>query len=634
MVPKSCSRHALTAGKEPPRPKSRGRRSRGLVAGVLVACLQLGVVGVGTANAANPAVTLTRYSNTVTGNIGSSTAGVAVTVSLVRAGITVDTAPTVVTNASGNWTAVFPSHPPSGGHDVVNVSYGGVGAPANSSYGDPGQFNAPGFDSFIAPASISADGSQGGINCRSFVGSFLLDCTAPTATVMYANGTTATVQGTANQNYFGVFNLAFSPAVGLNDAVMISGTFSGPNGSALVLSEPALLPGTGYDVTAGYGQGGPDPTCSADLITKAVTCGPLALGTYDLVQTSGGATVSTQTATISTQGVAVSATFQLSSVQPGDTLALNVHGAGGRTLTVLHVSALRLDEQQPAAGATATVSGGSCQPLEWFVAGTSGGPPPLCSSSGTAPSLATTALSDELSGGSTAVTMPARVLDTSPLNGEDVSGPTIAAFADLAGADTTPVRLTVTPAAGGANPSVSGNANSATGATITGLVAGNRYRAVWVVNDANGDTVTLATSFVDQASGSGAAGGPGPQGAPGPQGNRGPRGRHGRPGLAWTSMKVCVSRTGRETVRGRARAVTNTTCMWEPIAPGSRVGRVEAKLARNRTVYAIGHATRATSGMRLVLSDLRPVRPGRYTLTLVMVGPNTTTTVRSKITIR
>ena len=601
-----------------------------MVAGVLVAFLQLGVVGVGTASAANPTVALTRYSTTVTGNIGSSTAGVAVTVSLVRAGITVATAPTVVTDVSGNWTAVLPNHPPSGDHDVVNVSYSGAGAPANSSYGDPGQFNAPGFDSFDSPVSISADGSHGGVSCTSSFNASL-DCTAPTATVTYANGTTATVQGTANQSYFGVWNLAFSPAVGLNDAVMVSGTFPGPNGSTLVLSEPAPLPGTGQDVTAGYGQGGPNPTCSADLVTKAVTCGPLALGTYDLVQTRGGATVSTQTATISTQGVAVSASFQLSSVQPGDTLALNVHGAGGRTLTVLHVSPLRLDEQQPAAGANATVSGGSCQPLEWFYAANFGTAPLLCSSSGTAPSLTSTALLDELSGGTTAVTMPARVLDTSPLNGEDVSGPSIAAFADLAGADTTPVALTVTPTAGGANPSGSGNSNSATGATITGLVAGKRYRAVWVVSDANGDTVTLDTNFVDQATGSGAAAGPGPQGVPGAQGNRGPRGRRGRPGLAWTSMKVCVARTARETVRGRTRAVTITTCRWEPIAPGSRINRVEAKLARNRTVYAIGHATRAT---RLMLRDLTPVHPGRYTLTLVMVGPNTTTTVRSQITIR
>ena len=104
--------------------------------------------------------------------------------------------------------------------------------------------------------------------------------------------------------------------------------------------------------------------------------------------------------------------------------------------------------------------------------------------------------------------------------------------------------------------------------------------------------------------------------------------------MAWTSLKVCVPRAGRETVRGRARSVTITTCRWEPIAPGSRVGRMEAKLERNRTVYAIGHLPRATSAMRLELHDLMPVHPGRYTLTLVMVGPNTTTTVRSQITIR
>jgi hypothetical protein len=61
---------------------------------------------------------------------------------------------------------------------------------------------------------------------------------------------------------------------------------------------------------------------------------------------------------------------------------------------------------------------------------------------------------------------------------------------------------------------------------------------------------------------------------------------------------------------------------------------VEAKLAQHRMLYAIGHATRATSAMRLVLRDLRPIHPGRYTLTVVMIGPHTTTTVRSKITIR
>jgi hypothetical protein len=87
--------------------------------------------GVVRAQAVAPSVSLTVYSATVQGNIGSATAGVSVTVKLERDGLMVATAPTVSTDAAGDWSATLPGHAVSNAEDVIEVDYAGAGAPSN-----------------------------------------------------------------------------------------------------------------------------------------------------------------------------------------------------------------------------------------------------------------------------------------------------------------------------------------------------------------------------------------------------------------------------------------------------------------------------------------------------------------------
>ena len=145
-----------------------------------------------TAFAAGATVDITRYSTTVSGNVGSSTTGVSVVVSIQRDGTTVDTAPTVTTDTSGNWSATFPAHAPSDALDVVDVTYSGAGAPANSSYGDgvAGDGTVPGFGYFDGNASISANGSSGEVLCNN---GQAVTCASVSAAVDYASGGTSIV---------------------------------------------------------------------------------------------------------------------------------------------------------------------------------------------------------------------------------------------------------------------------------------------------------------------------------------------------------------------------------------------------------------------------------------------------------
>jgi hypothetical protein len=109
---------------------------------------------------------------------------------------------------------------------------------------------------------------------------------------------------------------------------------------------------------------------------------------------------------------------------------------------------------------------------------------------------------DDLSGGQTRTEVP-RILDTSPTPDGTVYG----RFVALAGAGVpgpngsvhtshARVALTITRA-GSRHPAFhAANVNTAHGAPVRGLRSGI-YRAKWVLTDANGDTRTVRTRFVE-----------------------------------------------------------------------------------------------------------------------------------------
>jgi hypothetical protein len=191
---------------------------------------------------------------------------------------------------------------------------------------------------------------------------------------------------------------------------------------------------------------------------------------------------------------------------------LNLVNRAGRRLTSLHVAHLRVD----ITGNETRVAAGRCQPGDFY-----GSPPPssspfgllgggpsvssdICPPSGRARGLSTAAISqtDEFSGGQTVVSVP-RIMSTMPLADETLYGPfRVSAESGLAGPNSsvvargTPVAVRIA-AVGSRHVAFSaGNVDTARGLAVPALAPGT-YLAHWRLRDANGDTRTLSTRFVE-----------------------------------------------------------------------------------------------------------------------------------------
>ena len=256
-------------------------------------------------------------------------------------------------------------------------------------------------------------------------------------------------------------------------------------------------------------------------------------------------------------------------VHRGDTITLS---NGSRTLTVLRVASLRVDL------AGGEITGGSCSPDQYFgapltsaptslaagfptgVVGGAEGTGNICRSNGDPAGLPadTLAQTDDTSGGQT-VTEVADVADMFPLAGETMFG-SFTALADPTDA-TSPIALSILH--GGTPVFSASNVNTANGVAVPALSPGI-YTANWVVSDANGDTRTVSTRFVEQP----ALQGPqGPQGATGPQGSRRVRKvlrvRKDRP-VRSPRSPASYSSTTRSSARSRSRrpTVSGASCDW------------------------------------------------------------------------
>jgi len=185
-----------------------------------------------------------------------------------------------------------------------------------------------------------------------------------------------------------------------------------------------------------------------------------------------------------------------------------------RTLTRLHVARLRIAIN----GNRTVLSGGTCQPGEYF------GPPittpptsasagsifggtaltgEICPLNGRAAGLPAAAIAqtDEFSGGQTMTEVPL-IVSTSPPLGENVFGAfTARARAGFAGPNHTIVpnsaRISLRITRSGRTVFSAPNVDTPRGVRVTGLRPGT-YTAIWTLIDANGDTRTMMTDFIEE----------------------------------------------------------------------------------------------------------------------------------------
>jgi hypothetical protein len=557
--------------------------------------------GAGAAQAAVPSVTATLYSPVVSGNIGAATSGASVTVKLLRAGSTVATSPVATTDAAGAWTATLPTHAPSDSRDVLEVDYAGSGAPAHDAqYRLSNDDQEELFWGFAESATVTGDGGSISIYCGT--------CSTSTIPVhvAYANGASEDFSTTGSTH--GTSTAALTPAVGISDVVTYVGTLGvddlGGAPTTLRLNARAGLPGQYLPAR-----------CTGDLAIGMVSCSYLPLGSYDVVRVRDGSP--SLTATVAPTVGWLQTTFP--SLRAGDQLELHEHGVPD-AITTTHLVTVRRDARQttitsPDFGYSLSpqTTGGDCVPGTWLMTFFVGG---VCPPSGVVASgdFVGNQSSDDLSPGATVVTPPSFTA-TSPLDGENVYGPSVVAFADL-GHDAA-VAMSYGPLNGARQPA-SGNASSAAGAQVTGLVAGTRYNATWVATDANGDTTTLSSRFNDQTGSSaaavpapdpapapaGPAGAPGKQGVAGPAGKPGPRGARGPAGAGVRGVIVTCKHGG-------------TKCKATVVLTSAKA-RVSMRLARGRTVYAIGSGVTRSRHTVFALRLRHPLKRERYAMTVVV----------------
>jgi hypothetical protein len=249
------------------------------------------------------------------------------------------------------------------------------------------------------------------------------------------------------------------------------------------------------------------PTCTADLRLETVRCaGLVPHGHYVLVRARGHLPVpaiATKNGTAKFRGFTVGRPLE-----GGDVLTLR--NRANRILTVLHVAHLRVDitAQQT------VLASGTCEPGEYFGPAVTkapsslavglgvGGNGTICPSKGRAGGLSAAhiAQTDDRSGGQTVTEVP-DIVRTTPIDGETLYGAFIAlAKTGLAGrhaaVNATGASVSLTITSGGHRVFHAANVATARGVSVSALAPG-AYSAKWVLKDANGDTRTVQTQFVE-----------------------------------------------------------------------------------------------------------------------------------------
>ena len=491
-----------------------------------------------------PQVDLTQFSSTVSGNIGSNTAGVGVAVAVYRgrpkpsSGATKPGSPTKVVQAStttgpnGAWSLSLTPFAVGDDRDLVTVTYSG----------------APLLPDFITTGSGGNPFAEAG-----WTGWAELDNGAD---VSNRNGGFVTL-GPCFQTgvlALGVGGTGYSPNDTCNTQTDTSTIATGPisTGEAVTVSSianraftqpqpvtPSLDPQgneTGALVKLTVKLGEPDarstftsplaavlplrrltgfPTCTADLQLGAAGCSGLVPGvTYRVTRARGADTLR---AAADKAGTLVVGPFHgAPPLTGGDVLTLS---NGQRVLTTLHVAHLVavIDGEQTVLG-----HGSRCQPGLYYGAPPSKPSPPssvagltgqggatltgrICPLSGSAEGLSDAAIAqtDDRSGGLTE-TEVADISSTSPIDGETVYGRfTARAQAAFVGPHNElipsayPIALTIARANGTKAVISLNDVNTTSGRPIKSLKPGT-YDAIWTWHDFTGDAHTIVTSFVEE----------------------------------------------------------------------------------------------------------------------------------------
>jgi hypothetical protein len=288
-------------------------------------------------------------------------------------------------------------------------------------------------------------------------------------------------------------------------------TEAGPFGALVKLTVPLGEPGSvsaqGNDQVMFDPSG--FPSCTAELRTQLVSCDGLVPGArYAIARRRGQATVR---ASADWGGGSKFPRLPGSpAITGGDVLTLRNHA--GRTLTTLHVAHLRVDVN----GNRTVIAGGSCEPGNFY------GPPvsrppishavgdglsgsgTICPPDGLAAGLQDSQIVqlDDLGSGQTRTEVP-RFTRITPLNGDTLYG----SFVAIGGAGVpgrhggvlpapATIAVTITPNGSSAPAFEAANVDTTRGTAVGGLAPGP-YHAHWVLSDANGDTRTLDTQFVE-----------------------------------------------------------------------------------------------------------------------------------------
>lgn len=575
-----------------------------------------------------PQVDLTQFSKAVSGNIGANTSGVGVQVTLLRPAQVAQASTT--SNGTGGWSLTL-QHPVGDDRDEIDVDYSGPGAPRprhqvilTGNGGNPfAQSGWTGWTTLDNGTAVSNSNSvlQIAPCLQTGVLGAAINGTTP---IPPPNGDDGLVDTCNTQT--DVATVPLTRTIGAGDAVTVSSNdnraFQDPNltatpnttGGLVSLTVPTGEPDS-VSLFSGTPAGGL-PTCTADLEAQSVSCGGLVPGNPYTV-TDGGSRASQRADGSGTVLVSLP-------VKRGNTVSLS---NGTRTLTTLRVANLRVD----ITGEQTVLSSGSCQADNYYAAPLSSAPSSaaagalsqsvdgaaladeICPSSGNATNLPASPIvqTDENSDGATQTEVP-DIENTSPIEGETVYGSfTALAETGLPGGPDNPgvpteststVDLSIAHSSGGSPVFHSSNVNTANGVSVTGLKPGT-YKATWTINDANGDTRTVVTRFVEQSA---------LQVPPGPQQ---PQGKQGPPGS--TPQVTCT-------------LVTHNNIKCTVTFPKSMrtKGKLQVRIARGARVAALGHVRVNRGKATVTMHAVRHLTHGAWTITLVLTrshkAPSTT----------
>jgi hypothetical protein len=442
-------------------------------------------------------VDLTQFSRTVSGNIGSARAGLAVGVAIVRAGSPVAIA-AARTRASGAWSVKL-SHAVGDDRDLIAVRYG-KGGPApdvieTGSGGNP--FTESGWTGWFDLDHGYLVGGKGVI---------LSPCGQTGSLAVSVGGalTPPPVEQCQTESDVAVLHTtAISPktVVRMSSEDDRAVSRANPNGALVKLSiklgEPLSIGALANDQVliplSGF------PQCTAHLEAQTVSCnGLVPRGRYTLAGHHARADIA------GTIGVPMP-------VRGGDVLTLT--NRANRALTTLHVAHLRAG----VIGEQSVLSSGRCQPGDYYGPGLRHPPisnlvdepgvtgaGTICPPSGYAAGLPSFEIqqTDDRSGGLTQTVIP-DFESLTPNNGGTVYGPfTADAQVAKVGANFSvvgvraSVQLSITRLGSHHRAFFARSVATAGGVAVHGLNPGV-YAATWVLRDANGDTRTVHTRFAE-----------------------------------------------------------------------------------------------------------------------------------------